>query len=140
MEGVMLPRNAPDTAKNLLKQLWEGQITQEEFQKENAYWALECGFNELIPHPEPSMPQSLREYFAIPDKERKKVDFKKYMDVNPEIPVYYSNKAMIHDKNKSNLKWLKELKTYIPSDDTVNQQKLDTRIQEFLLFGVEGGV
>lgn len=121
--------NPSETSKNLLSRLRSGELTLPQFLTECGYWALNYGFDELRPKPLPTRPLDLREYDNMDFKSRLKISSEFWWQ--PIVREYLDQKVMILHHNKGVYDWLKEIKTYIPQEDYVSQNKIDERLKEF---------
>ena len=120
------------TAKSLVDKLKAKDITLADFLRECAYWALKDGFDEIRPLPLPTPPntQAFNEFEALTPDRQQKVE-QKYFYNNLEILKHYQQALFIKHHNRYNLQWLKELRDYIPQDDTPSLAKIEQKILEF---------
>jgi len=123
----------PHTAKKLLSDLQSGKITLTEFLLECAYWALLDGFDELQPKPFPPKPDKVLEYEVMSLEKRSRLK-SLFFDDNPEINRYCAQRNKTKAANRAILNWLKEIKKYLPVEDTANIEKIDARILELETF------
>lgn len=92
--------------KNLLNELMTGKIKMAEFEKEVAYFAVSCGFDELS-------------YKPLPTK-------------IANMEYYLKEKNRIQNMNNSNRTWLKELLIIFERlNDTILAEKVRLRLNEF---------
>ena len=124
--------NLSGTAKALLQKLRGGDLTMAEFLRECAYWTLKDGFDEIRVKPFPSKPNSeaFKDFYMLPYVRRLKVDPVTFLR-NPEILSYFEQVRRVRDMNKSCFEWLKEIRGYIPVEDAVCMDKINSRIQDF---------
>lgn len=115
----------------LLKQLENKEITQDEFMKECAYWALQT-LDEYKPISHPLIPDQLKEYFRMSDNQKAKVPDKFWHE--PEIWHHLEEMQLAVNTNRSNFYWLHEWLRYIPEEDDLNRQKLKHKISQFKVF------
>lgn len=118
---------------HLLTQFQSGKITFTDFMRECAYWAIKDGFDNLRPLAMPTKPNTsgMNEYESMDKKTRDKLNTKYYED-NPEINQFFDELHTVQEKNKAIFEWLNTILEYIPREDTVNWNKVDNRIKEFV--------
>ena len=68
-----------------------GEISLEEYQKEIAYFALLCGFNEIVYSPLPTSPREILDYNELKPLQQQKVDDKFWK--SPDIAKFIKTKA-----------------------------------------------
>ena len=68
-----IPKPEYEFGKKLINDKLAIRIKRDEFFKEATYLTLNCGFNDLIPHPEPTRPEALFEYDNLDFKAKRKV-------------------------------------------------------------------
>ena len=116
--------------KKLLNKLQSHTITMEDFEKEIAYFAIMCGFDELKPKEEPIRPHELEDYDALPKEAKAKVgsDFWR----QPIIHFYHEERQRIMAWNSGTVDWLRELEArFTRYGDAVNANKCRLAWQEF---------
>ena len=113
---------------NLLNKKDSKEITQEELNKECAYWFMDM-FDEIRHRPLPSTPMDLAEYEVMTLKERSKVPIEFFQ--KPSIKMYFDQKSIIESQNLSNKYWLREFKKSIPAEDVVSHEKYQDKINDF---------
>jgi len=120
------------TSKALLNKLQTKQITLDEFLRDCAFWAIKDGFDELevLQEPTPPNTQAFREYDNLPLDRKQKVDTSFFVK-NEEINKYYQQVNWVRQRNSGRLVWLKEIIKYLPQDDIILRQKVESRIFEF---------
>ena len=132
----MLPNTKPYTltkedfeaGKKLYYRFIKGEI--DNFDLEVAHFALLCGFDELVPHPEPTRPTQLAEYDNLSPFQQRKVGDEFFRQ--PEVLNYLKDKTRIKYINKSNKEWLQELVVrFDKAGDKVNAEKVRIRLNEF---------
>lgn len=125
-----IPKTEYEFGKKILNDFMNHKITRDEFYKEAIYLALNCGFDELVPHPEPTRPEALFEYDNLDFKARKKVGEGFWRQ--KVIENYLNEKSRIKYLNESNRQWLnylaKQLEKY---GDYINLEKVKTRVRLF---------
>lgn len=131
MDGVK-ERIHSQFAVNLIGQLEGGKITHDDFMRECAYWAVREGFDDLKPLPLPTKPQEVFDFEQLPEYTREKLN-NKYYDDHPVINSFYQQIRFVKDRNKTNFEWLREILEYIPQEDIPTRQKIENRIQDFIV-------
>lgn len=125
-----IPKTEYEFGKKLINDKLASEISKDEFYKEVTYLALNCGFNELIPHLEPTRPDALFEYDNLDFKARKKVGegFWRQKDISK----YFNDKIRIKYQNEANRQWLEQLAKKLEGyGDYVNMEKVKTRLKMF---------
>lgn len=116
--------------KNLLAKLRKRELTMEEFEKETAYFALECGFDELHFMDFPEKPAELRAFSALGEKQKKEVNEDFWRQ---EIVIYYFKKW--HETlawNRGTRSWINELlRRFKKYEDHINVNRVEERLQEW---------
>lgn len=132
----MLPVNAPSPAIELINKIQGGFLSIADFLKECAYWVVNDNFDELMPKPLPSEPNShaYREYKTWTTERKAKTEPKFYLD-NPEIPAYFDQKLLIKNLNLGNVWWLNEILKNIPEEDILTVRKIKDRLMKFKMAG-----
>ena len=123
------------TSTQVLNRLRAKEITLPGFLTECAFWAVRDGFEELAPHPLPTVPttEAFNEYINLPFAQRERLDGTFFLN-HPEVNGYYQQVNSVKWRNKFILDWLKDLKGYLPVDDEIYLRKIDNRILEFDAF------
>ena len=103
------------------------RITMEEFDRECAYWYLDC-FDTIQTKPEPTAPADYLDFMRLPFERRNKMAESFYQD--PKIKNYLEVKEKIKNENQCNILRLKEFKEYIPKEDVVSNQKFQQKLNE----------
>jgi len=104
-----ISRQYLDAGKRLHSDLIAGRMTMDEFDKELAYFSIQCGFDELAFEPYPPRPSELREYDNASDEQRRILLEKPAFWNIDEIKIYLSLYEKTLSKNLGHLWWLKEL-------------------------------
>ena len=103
--------------------------------RQAAIWACEYGFDELRPKQEPIKPEKVREYLALPPKDRQKMntDPSRYDHFwrDDEVYRYFSERHRIKAENQNNKDWLKELLGYLSLQDTKEIKMIQERLKEW---------
>ena len=134
----LLSREDFDAGKNLYYRLVKKKITFEEFEKECAYFAMSCGFNELVPHPYPTRPQELIYYDNCTFGEKKVLNEKVKFWEQPQIKNYLNAKFAVRFRNMANKKWLQRLlKVFEENNDYAFIKRVKERIRDFDLLRKE---
>ena len=133
---VMPDLNLSAMSKHLLRQLYAGEITQDEFMTECAYWTLKDDFDELRPRPLPSKPAKVLELDNMPVGERGKIDFVKLCESFPQVKQYRDACRSIKNDNQARWDWLEQLLRYIPDGDEQAREQVKDQILKFKYFGV----
>jgi len=116
--------------KKLLLRFRAGQISVDEFEKETAYFAMQCGFNELRYKPSPSRPVKLMEYDRLDRDEKRQMPDRFWQD--PNIINYFKQKSYVQGENAGIQWWLTELKTRFEKyGDAVNAERCGDRMGGF---------
>jgi hypothetical protein len=120
------------TAKMLLAKLDNKEITLDQFLTDCAYWALRCGFDELMPKILPSRPdtEAFMEFERLSEVKRAKLDPKYFLD-HPEINEYWAQRKQIEATNRHTLAWLNDMLVMIPEADRPIREKILERIRVF---------
>lgn len=132
----MLPTTKPrslsvedfNAGKAQFHKLEQGEISLTEYLKEIAYFALLCGFDELVPHLLPTRPNRLFQHDDLNYKEKRDIKEKFWQD--NEIAEYIKSCKRVVAQNRANLEWLYELSLTL-KDDPVNLGKIRTWMNEF---------
>ena len=103
METV--PTEWVQLGRNLLEQVRTDRITMEEFEKEMAYLAINCGFEEVRFRDYPTRITQLREYDALRNKNSVSPEFWK----QPPVARYLELCKKCKGHNYSTFKWLNTL-------------------------------
>jgi hypothetical protein len=116
-------KNSPPTFKSFLSNLEEGKWSMEEFDRECAYWFINCGFSFLS---FPPKPKTLEDYDNLSEYQKRRT--------NVEELRYAYNKELdkIISINSSNLYWLKRFLKAIPKEDITTIDKFRKKIEEFI--------
>jgi len=116
--------------KQLIDDITNKRISMDEFEKEVAYLAVDCGFNELAFMPYPSQPVELREYYQLSDKEKSHVTNSFWQqEFFAEYDKEY-HKALAH--NDGCLWWLRELlKRFAKYKDTTRINMVKDMIKTY---------
>ena len=115
--------------KNLLKDLWTGKITIDEFNTETAYWLISCGsLSPLLP---PTRPYKLQEYDRMSYTDKNKVPYSFWRI--PQIFNYIHQEGDIKGRNEGMLAKLIEYRDYIPEQDEMTRSKYTVLINEYQL-------
>lgn len=112
--------------KELFLRRTSGKITEEEFNKELAYWMLAEHFEGVKYTPMP-MPIGLtKEYFDLAKDERRKV--KPEFFENQEVKDFFSMKEVAQEQDKEAIRSLRQLLSVLPEDDEVNRKKVQDKL------------
>ena len=95
-----LSREDFEYGKRLVSDLMRGAISRDEFDKECAYFTLQCGFDDLKPKQEPERPYELINYDTLSDGEKEKVGESFWRQ--PEIFGYMSQRSKALFDNDAN--------------------------------------
>lgn len=118
--------------KELIKKKMYGQISSVDFFKEATYFALMCGFDELIPHPLPTRPQKMLDYDRLTKEQKETLEKKPEFWLQAEIKAYLDSKIMILWQNRNTLQWLRTLEKRLEHySDLPNREKVRQRINMF---------
>jgi hypothetical protein len=123
------------TANMLLKQLKTREITLSEFSMQCAYWGLKT-LDDVYFRSLPGRPISVVEYEQLSYSKRSRLTQEYYED-NPEVLQYYEERDRIMRINKTNLIHIEEYKKDIPESDVRAHDRLDEKINDFRLKGVD---
>ena len=131
---MIIPKTTPleyiTLGKSLLNNLQQGKISMEEFDIEVAYMAMNCGFDELKPHPMPEKPSVLLDYENLDDKEKSQVGSSFWHQ--REVAQYIKQQSMIISENLGSKEWLKELVyRFGKIGDIVNRNKCKEALNVF---------
>lgn len=118
--------------KDLLINRLSSRTTKEDFFKEITYFALMCGFNELVPRPFPTRPQKMLDYDKLTNDQKDNLKKNPEFWLQTEIKTYLDGKIRILWENRSTLEWLKTLERKLESyGDIPNRHKVLERMDMF---------
>jgi hypothetical protein len=122
-----------ERGRKLLEQLRKKEITPIQFDQECAYWELE-GVGEYAYAQLPTMPPVLEDYY----KQKSNPKFRAPEDFWKQLEIVSYEKAVDYVEHKNLLsKWaLQELRRRIPTDDFVNQSRIEEMLHTHEVKGV----
>lgn len=129
------------TSLRLLGRLRSREWDISQFLGECAYWTLREGFADLTPSSLPTPPDTdaFREFSNLSPAQKKKMQ-QDFFFQNPEINAYFGKVFFVHQENMAVLKWLQEIREYVPREDILSLEKIEVRILEFQAFFDENPV
>jgi len=131
MEDTIIPNpKLCKTSNNLLRHLESKELSLEEFLQEVAYWVIKDGFDGIKFKQTPYKPQEVLEFERISQERRRQLKQEYFLE-RPAIMEWYRTANWVNRQNRECLRWLKEILSYLPKDDTVTKQKIKNQIVEF---------
>ncbi len=113
---------------SLLKRKMSGELTQEQFEKEIAYWTMVDAFEALKYCPLPIPPEKMIEYWNMTDEVR---GYNQDIFKREDVRTYLEMKGDAELTNKTRYDMLNELMKTIPEEDITNREKITVKINEF---------
>lgn len=116
--------------KNWFYKLERGEASFEEYEKEIAYFAVLCGFEEIAPKPMPRRPDKLFQYDGLSLNDKKDIKDKFWQD--EEIYGYVKSCNFVSYCNRANVEWLYYLSCVLAFDSVI-LAKIQSKLNEFRL-------
>ena len=105
--AIDIPKEWMTLGKELVNKYSAKSISEDDFDKECAYMAYNCGFNEVILQKYPPKPNILIDYGHMDTQEKRQIgdNFWKRDDVRNYINCW----SKVHNHNNSTRYWLRKL-------------------------------
>jgi hypothetical protein len=103
-------------------------------EREIAEWACDFGLGELRPKKLPDKPGKVREYYALTESDRKKMN-EKPADYNrfwadDEVKKYFDEVQYVKNANKTNKEWLITIRSWLNPTAYAMFKKIDEILYE----------